>query len=527
MKTYFALFLISAGASLILTPLLRRFCERYRLVDEPRGDRHVHQKAVPRLGGVAIFLSLLIALSVLPLVKNMLTQALRPDLREIFVFLICGFLVLLLGVYDDLRGANAAVKFAGLAGVTVLFYVLGGRIEGLSIPFVGSVTLHPILGFLLTMIWVVGIANAFNLIDGIDGLASGSALFSSLVILSVSLIQGKPLVAVIALVLTGALAGFLRYNFNPATIFLGDSGSLFVGFALAALSIQGSQKASTAVAVAIPILAFGLPVVDTGVAIARRFLSSKPIFQGDREHIHHMLLKRGWSQRRVVLVLYGVSAIFGLLAMLFVNSGNSLTAVVLFVVGVAVVLALGQLRYHEVDELRASVKRNIGERRVRAANNLRMRRVCQAVSSAATLDELFDGVLEVLELGDFVYATAELSCNGHLDVNEWAVALAKRDGSMRHATVREGRIHWTWKRSDFSNVEVVGSHRFWAMRLPLGSEHGSFGYLNLYRQFDADVLLFDINYLTTAFQPAVAAAVERIFSAAREAKPRRLAAGAR
>src|SRR5205814_8856097 len=129
-----------------------------------------------------------------------------------------------------------------------------------------------------------------------------------MVLLTVSFIQGKPSVGVMALVLTGALAGFLRYNFNQASIFLGDSGSLFVGFALAALSLQGAQKASTAVAVAIPILAFGLPVVDTGVTIARRFISGKPLFQGDREHIHHMLLARGWSQRRVALVLYSVSA---------------------------------------------------------------------------------------------------------------------------------------------------------------------------------------------------------------------------
>ncbi|MDX6303924.1 MAG: UDP-GlcNAc:undecaprenyl-phosphate/decaprenyl-phosphate GlcNAc-phosphate transferase [Blastocatellia bacterium] len=345
MKTYFALFLISATASLSLTPLLRRFCERYHLVDEPLDHRRVHLRAVPRLGGVAIFLSLLIALSVLLPLHNLLTQtALRPERRGIIVFLVCGFLVLVLGVYDDLRGTNARVKFAGLAGVAALFYLLGGRIVTLSIPFVGGVTLHPIVGFVLTVIWVVGIANAFNLIDGVDGLASGSALFSSLVLLGVALIQGRPAVAVIALALTGALAGFLRYNFNPASIFLGDSGSLFVGFSLAALSLQGSQKSSTAVAVAIPILAFGLPVVDTGVSIARRFLSGKPIFQGDREHIHHMLLERGWSQRRVVLVLYGVSAVFGLLAMLFVNSGNGVTAVVLFVVGVTVVFGLANQR---------------------------------------------------------------------------------------------------------------------------------------------------------------------------------------
>src|SRR6266478_1955910 len=526
MKTYFALFLISAAASLTLTPLLRRFCERYRLVDEPLDTRRVHVKAVPRLGGVAIFLSLLIALSALPLVNNLLTQTLRPERREIVVFLVCGCLVLLLGVYDDLHGANAKVKFAGLAGVAALFYLLGGRIVTLSIPFVGGVTLHPILGFLLTLIWIVGIANAFNLIDGVDGLASGSALFSCLVLLSIALIQGRPVVAVIALALTGALAGFLRYNFNPASIFLGDSGSLFVGFSLAALSLQGSQKSSTAVAVAIPILAFGLPVVDTGVSIARRFLSGKPIFQGDREHIHHMLLERGWSQRRVVLVLYGVSALFGLMAMLLVNSGDSLIAVLLFVVGVVVVLALGRLRYHEVDEMRASVKRNIGERRVRLANDLRMRRACRAISSASTLEELLDGVLEVVELGSFAYATALLSCNGHLNVNQTAVALAARDGSKGFAVINEGRICWSWKSSDFKNVDVAGSNRFWAMRLPLGGKHGSFGYLNLSRPLNAAGLLFDINYLTTAFQPAVTQAAERIFLAARESTPLRAAAGA-
>jgi UDP-GlcNAc:undecaprenyl-phosphate/decaprenyl-phosphate GlcNAc-1-phosphate transferase len=524
-KTYFALFLVAACASLALTPWLRRFCERYRLVDEASDGRRVHQRAVPRLGGIAIFLSVLIALSVLGLVNNLLTQALRPDLREIFAFLICGFLVLLLGIYDDLRGANAAVKFTGLAAVTVLFYSLGGRIEHLSVPFIGGVNLHPVVGFLLTMVWVVGIANAFNLIDGVDGLATGSALFSSLVLLTVSLLQEKAMVAVCALVLTGALAGFLRYNFNPASIFLGDSGSLFVGFSLAALSILGSQKASTAVAVAIPILAFGLPVVDTGVAIARRFVSGKPIFQGDREHIHHMLLQRGWSQRRVALVLYGVSAVFGLLAMLFVNSGSSLTAVVLFVVGVAVVIALGNLRYHEVDELRASVKRNIGDRRVRAANNLRMRRASQAVAAAGTLDELFDGVLEVLELGEFVFATVQLNCNRHSELSDRVLNLAADNGSMKHLLVRDGRIHWTWKHGDFKDIDILGSDRFWTLRLPLAGKQGSLGYVNLYRPFDSEALLFDVNYLTTVFQPAIAQAAERVL-VNDGAKPRKFSATA-
>ena len=507
--------------------MLRRFCQRFGLVDEPRDYRRVHVTPVPRLGGVAIFFSAVIALSALLLVDNLVTQTLRPQWRVIAVLVGCGFLVLCLGVYDDLRGAGATVKFVGLGAITTLFYVLGGRIEGLSIPFVGVVSFPPIVGYLVTLVWVVGIANAFNLIDGVDGLATGSALFSSLLLLIVGLIQGRPVIAVVGLVLSGALAGFLRYNFNPASIFLGDSGSLFVGFVLAALSIQGSQKATTAVAVAIPLLAFALPVVDTGVTIARRFVSGKPIFTGDREHIHHMLLARGWSQRRVVLVLYGVSAAFGLLAMLFVNSGNGLTAVVLFVVGVAVVVAVGQLRYHEVDELRASVKRNLGERRARAARNISLRRVCRAVAAAGTLNELFAGVLELLEPGEFVYATIQLSCERQPELNDRALAQLSTNASRQRATMREGRIYWTWERADMSTEEIVGSGRFWSMRLPLGTSNGVDGYVNLYREFDGDALLLDANYLATIFQPAMTEAAERIFAnCARQAASRQMAATA-
>lgn len=526
MKTYFALFLTAAFASLVLTPLLRRVCDRFGLVSEPQFDHHIHQKAVPRLGGVAIFLSVLIALSALLLIENLLTQTLSADLKQISVLLTCSLLVMLLGVYDDLRGANATIKFIGLIAITLIFYGLGGRIEGLSIPFIGPVSLHPVAGCLLTVVWVVGIANAFNLIDGVDGLATGSALFSSLVLLTISLIQGRTLVAVVALALTGALAGFLRYNFNPASIFLGDSGSLFVGFALAALSVQGMQKASMAVAVAIPILAFGLPVVDTSVTLARRFISGKPLFKGDREHIHHKLLARGWSQRRVVFVLYAVSAAFGLLAMLFVNSGNGLTAVILFVLGVALALALGNLRYHEIAELRASVKRNIGDRRTRAINNLRTRRACEALSSAVSLDQLFDAVVEVLESGEFVRADSELSCNSSAQVNLRAFELADTNGFAQHAKIIDGRVQWSWQRRNASTAGVPDSRQYWVMRLPLAGPECSFGYLDIYRQLNAEPLLMDINYLTNDFQPAVARAAQRIFTNAEQSLPRQKAAGA-
>ncbi len=527
MKTYFVLFLIAAFASATITPLLRRLCERLGLVAGPRSERHVHQTPIPRLGGVGIFLSVLVALSSLLLVRNLLTQTLRADLKSIGVFLLCSLLVVAVGAYDDIRGASAIFKLVGLGLVAIIFYAFGGRIEGLSIPFVGQIVLHPFAGFALTLVWVIAIANAFNLIDGVDGLATGSALFSSLVLLTISVMQGRPLMAVILLALTGALAGFLRYNFNPASIFLGDSGSLFVGFALAALSIMGAQKASTAVAVAIPILAFGLPVGDATVTIGRRLLSGKPIFEADREHIHHMLLARGWSQRRVALVLYAVSAAFGLAAMMFVNGGSGMTAVMLFVLGVAVALALGNLRYHEVDELRASMKRNIGDRRARAINNLRLRRACQTLDSTKTMNELFEAVVEVLELGEFVYATAQLSHNGDAKINTRAFELADNNGFADRAKFVDGRVQWAWGRDNIAEVNVVGSDQFWAMRLPLATTSQTLGYLNLYRRLDAASLMFDINYLTNVFHPAVARAAARVFENAEQSMPRQMSATAR
>ncbi len=526
MKTYLGVFLIAAFFAGVLTPLLRRMCERYALLDSSLDERRVHQKAVPRLGGIAIFLSVSIALSSLLLVHNVLTQAVRLELKPILSVLGCGFLVLLLGIYDDIRGANATVKLLALGGVTILFYAVGGRIGGLSIPFVGQVTLPPILGFALTMVWVVGITNAFNLIDGVDGLATGSALFSSFVLVANSLINGNVWVAVVALALSGALAAFLRYNFNPASIFLGDSGALFVGFILAALSLQGSQKASTAVAVAIPLLAFGLPVVDTGVAIARRLLSGKPVFEGDREHIHHMLLARGWSQRRVALALYAVSAAFGLAAMLIVNSGNALPGVGLFVIGVAVVLALGKLRYHEVDELRASVRRNISDRRLRAINNLRIRRACQSLAGASQLNEMCAAIVEVAQSGDFDSAVAEFSCNGHVTVNAQALDIALMESGNYDLRMFEGRVRWNWQRPS-SLERMREAEELWTIRLPIANDAGLQGYLNLSRSLVSEPLLFDVNYLTNVFQPAITEAAQRIFDRAAESKPRKRHASAR
>ena len=507
MNTYVALFLIATFSSLMLTPLIRRACERFKLLDQPTSGRKNHSKAVPRLGGVAIYLSCGIALSMLPLVDNLLTQTLRQHRADALLVLIPATLVLFLGIYDDLRGTNAAVKFAALGLIAALFYAMGGRVEALSVPFVGTVYLPSTISFLLTVFWLVGISNAFNLIDGIDGLASGAALFSSMVILVVSFTQGAALTIVVALVLCGALAGFLRYNFNPASIFLGDSGALFVGFTLAALSVLGTQKATTAVAVAIPALAFGLPVVDTAVTMARRLISRKPIFEGDDEHIHHMLLARGWSQRQTALALYGVCALFGLLAMLFARTGSHSTGFVLFVVTVVVLIAVGHLRYHEVEELRAGVKRTVADRRVRVANNIRVRRASRALTKAHSLEQMVEAVSYMLESDSFAYACMQLEHpagitepirgNGHIG------------GGLEF---RNGRIHWSWSKNG-ENADVVTSGAYWCLRMPLTNSRGQWGWMNFYRAFDADPLLVDTNYLSGLFRRELSEAVERILTA--------------
>ncbi len=514
-NTYLALFIISTCAAFLLTPLVRRLAERFGWLDVPRDERRVHLKAVPRLGGVAILPSVLLTLLALAFVENGVTRSLATNRAQLFAILVPATLVFLFGAYDDIRGAHARLKFLGQGLAATLLYFMGGRIEALSIPFVGSIELPWILGLTITVFWTVGITNAFNLIDGMDGLAAGAALFASVVILIVSLILGHPLVSVVALALSGSLIGFLRYNFNPASIFLGDSGSLFIGFTLAALSVQSTQKASTAVAVAIPLMAFGLPVVDTTLALIRRFLSGRALFEGDREHIHHMLLARGWSQRRVALVLYSVCALFGLMALLFVSAAGHATGLVLFIVGVAVVIAVGHLRYHEFDEIRDGMKRSLAlpDRRLRTANNIRVRRASRTMSEAATLSELFSAVHELLELSEFAYVTVQLGGNGNPTHIERLMAREKDARSLRGSEVSDGMIFWSWERGDVEATEIIGSGRFWKLSLPLSEVRGGgWGCIDLYRECDSGALLLDINYGCTLFQREMAQAAARILN---------------
>jgi UDP-N-acetylmuramyl pentapeptide phosphotransferase/UDP-N-acetylglucosamine-1-phosphate transferase len=321
---FLAIFLVSLVLAFILTRSVRDFATVRGWVAVPSQERHLHSAPLPRLGGVAIFISFALSMGIaVALAQSRSSLHAVLSLKMFLTIFAPASLVFLLGVYDDIRGAGPYLKF-GVQGLAATMLFVGGlRIVDIPVLF-GSHRLPGFVGLPITILWVVAITNAFNLIDGLDGLAAGSALFSTLVAFVVSLSYGPSLVTVTTIALAGAILGFLRYNFNPATIFLGDSGSLFIGFVLSALALEGAQKAPTIVAVAIPVVSFGLPILETSLSVIRRLISGRPVFTADREHIHHKLLQHGMTHRQVVILLYGVSAIFAMLSLyqrqIFINN---------------------------------------------------------------------------------------------------------------------------------------------------------------------------------------------------------------
>lgn len=305
-------FFVSLTVATALTPLVVRLANRRGLFDA-LSDRKVHSRPVPRLGGVAIVAGFYSPLLGILLVDAGISERLTTSTPQLVGLFAGGLLVAALGLYDDLRGANARQKFVVQIGVALLMWALGYRIEAVTSPFGGVIHLGA-LALPLTVLWFVGVINAVNLIDGLDGLAGGIGLISVSTLMVLALLSGDVLGALMCAALAGSLVGFLFFNFNPARIFMGDTGSLFLGFVLAAFSISTQAKSSAAIALAVPLLALALPIVDTMLAIGRRVRARRNIFEADQEHIHHRLLKAGFSHRGAVLTLYGVAALLACLA---------------------------------------------------------------------------------------------------------------------------------------------------------------------------------------------------------------------
>ena len=335
-------FLTAVAISLLVTPLVTRVARRRGLVDLP-SRRKVHSQPIPRVGGIAIFLAFVLACSTAVLFQILRGQPTLAGL-QIVGLLGGGALIFGLGLLDDLRGLSPGLKFAVQAGVGLVAYLCDIGIHSLQLPGLSVVQLG-VLSLPVTIFWFVLVINAFNLIDGLDGLAAGIAVFSSIVLLVLGLLRGGAFACVGLAALAGASLGFLRYNFNPATIFMGDCGSYFIGFILASLSILGSIKTQTSVTILIPIIALGLPLMEAIWSGIRRFLMGQELFRADNDHLHHRLLKLGFTHRKAVLVLYGFTLTLGFLAILLVQANDRLASIILVGIGLAAVVVIRRLGY--------------------------------------------------------------------------------------------------------------------------------------------------------------------------------------
>jgi UDP-GlcNAc:undecaprenyl-phosphate GlcNAc-1-phosphate transferase len=399
MRSAAVAFILSIVCGTILTPIVRRFAHRIGALDHALSSRKIHGRPVPRLGGVAIVLAFYTPLVGLLLFHSGVGEMFLAERQKVIGLFAGGVAIALLGVYDDLRGANAGKKFLVQFGVAALMYALGYRIDSVANPF-GTELQLGWASLPFTLFWIVGVINALNLIDGLDGLAGGVALVAVLTTFLISLQRGHPLMVLFSGALAGAILGFLFYNFNPATIFMGDTGSMFLGFVLATSAIQTNQKSSTAVAVMIPGIALGLPIMDTLLAMGRRALRGRPIFQADKEHIHHRLLARGLSHRQAVLVLYGFCVLLGAVALVLTYTNSMQSAFLLLALGIIAFIALRALGYMRLDRMSDSAS----ERRKNKALRAAARPLGQRLRQVRTLD----GALAIVVEAGVVFAAVTI-----------------------------------------------------------------------------------------------------------------------
>ncbi|WP_147534129.1 glycosyltransferase family 4 protein [Bacillus marasmi] len=291
-------------ASILLTPLVKKLAFKIGATDKPN-KRKVHQNIMPRLGGLAIFLSFLIGMFVL-----------HPNVAFHWEVLLGSFIIILTGAIDDVKEISPKVKLAGQVLAAYIVVVMGDlNVEFINLPFGGEINFG-VLSIPLTMIWIVGITNAINLIDGLDGLAGGVSTIALFTIAAMAGVMGQTYVMIVALIVAVSTIGFLFYNFYPAKIFMGDTGALFLGFIIAVLSLLGF-KGITFISLVIPVIILGVPISDTFFAIVRRLVNKQPLSAPDKSHMHHCLLRVGFSHRQAVLLIYVMSAIFGLAAFIF------------------------------------------------------------------------------------------------------------------------------------------------------------------------------------------------------------------
>ena len=331
MKTITVVFLLSLATTYLLTPWVRQLAIRMGVLDHPDA-RRVHTEPIPRWGGLAIYIGVLVGMLAGLARLYMLAPSDSVFLERALQFLgllLVGTGVLIVGMLDDKWQFSALVQMGALLLAGLVVQLFGVQIEGFAAPIGGKFSEARwaplgVWAIPITALWLFVVSKTMDTIDGLDGLAAGvsaiAAFALALMALQAADLLDQPypnwLIAITAAAIAGAAGGFLRYNFNPARIFMGTGGAQFLGFMLGGLSVIGAFKTATAFAIAIPVLVFGLPFLDAGLAVVRRLLSGQPIHKPDKKHIHHQLLERGLNQRQTVLILYGIAAAMAIVALI-------------------------------------------------------------------------------------------------------------------------------------------------------------------------------------------------------------------
>lgn len=480
--------LIATLVSALLTWVVRGLARKYRWVKGPESDRHVHSRPIPRLGGIAVYLTFAAIILAETAIVSFGLRLQRPESTRLLLHILMpATLMFFVGLYDDLFGLRASLKLMLQAAAGFWLFKLGCSVGVVAMKFHG---VDYTLGFsaAATVAWVVMLSNAFNLIDGLDGLAAGSSVFPLLTFCAVALFHHNGQLGVASLILTGALLGFLRFNFNPATIFLGDCGSLFLGFMLAALSLAGSAaKAPTLLSVALPVVACGFPLAETFVSIIRRFLSGRPIFSADREHFHHRLLKLGFTHRQVVVLLFGVSGVCSLMSVVLLFPKLNVLIVVSTALAMLIFIGVGKLGYPEFDEIGRLILR-VREQKLVIAQNVKIRHIATALKQTQTWEEVSQVLRSGFRDSDFSGFDFEVYWQGEYAGLEDELAYSRAVTFSSDPT----EIQWTLS-LQFADAQYCG-------------------YLELMCPYKESSLKMDVNVLLQVLKPALCRACRNVGS---------------
>ncbi|MFC1738355.1 glycosyltransferase family 4 protein [Planctomycetota bacterium] len=406
MKTYLIVYFGSAILAIILTPMVIRLARRFNIVDVPN-IRKVHPQPVPRIGGVSIFLSVVFLIIPVLFLPNVIGESFRSVQLKMIVLLSGAGFMFLTGLVDDIKKLSAGVKLFAQLIAAVMICSVGIRIHSVALGQ-SLVVNFGWFSWPVTIFWIVGITNAVNLIDGLDGLAAGICAAACGVIAILTLLFGPPVMTVLMLCLLGSLSGFLFFNFNPAKIFMGDSGSLFLGFTIASASILCAAKTETVVGLALPVLALGIPIFDTLVSMLRRFLERRSIFAPDRGHFHHRLLALGLRHRHAVIVAYSVTLAAAGLGMFMIFTRNTQTIILFVCILFLLILAFRVVGSVRLNETIAGLKRNriISNQKKQEMKNFE--EVELYFRQAKTFDEWWHAICFAADKMDFIRSSLPL-----------------------------------------------------------------------------------------------------------------------